>query len=192
MRTLKALPELRTFSQRPWGPRLYKYSVREAGMVHGGPGSAPPGFLGPTVSETEWLLYWACARYFLNPLDPRKGPFIGGPPDWTYQQPWIGGRQALFGAVVDFIIWRTPTGRPLGIRMQTEYWHLFRSREVQVNDYNQRGRLMERLDVVDIFDYAILGDPTGQKVMQALKKALGLIELPDPLRAGTARRGARR
>jgi hypothetical protein len=193
-RTLMALPEIRSFAQLPTGKRLYKYGNRTREMVKGGPGEPPPGFLGPTVSVTEWMVYWALSRYFLNPTDPRRSgpPFNGGPPDWTYQQPYLGGRFTPLGAVVDFIVWRTNTGRPLGIRVQTEYWHLYASREQQVHDLNQRGRLMDSISVVDIYDYTFSGDPTGAAVMQVVKNALGLIEIPDPLRSGTVRRNPRR
>jgi hypothetical protein len=188
VRQLKRPPLIRTIAQLPTGSEKYRYSARSWTQVRNGPGEPPPGFLKATVSETEWWVYWACARIFKNPVNPRIGPFVGGPPEWTYQQPYIGGRFTPLGAVIDFIVWRTPTGRPLGIRVQTEHWHLFASHDQQVSDLMQRGRLMETLDVVDIYDYAFTGDPTGQAVIQTVKGALGLIELGDPLRAGTVRR----
>ena len=194
MRQLKRPPTLRTFSQLPRGPRLYQYSVLEKTDVHGGPGAAPPGFGGPTVSYTEWIVYWALWKVMGNSGDVRKSgpPFIGSPPDWTYQQPFIGGRAEPGGAVVDFIVWRTQTGRPLGIRIQTEYFHLFTSHAKQVSDMLQRQKLMDQIDVVEIYDYQITADPTGQAAIIAVKQALGILELPDPLAGATARRNSRR
>jgi hypothetical protein len=52
--------------------------------------------------------------------------------------------------------------------------------------------LMDSISVVDIYDYTFSGDPTGAAVMQVVKNALGLIEIPDPLRSGTVRRNPRR
>ena len=194
MRQLKRPPTIRTFSQIPRGPRAYQYGMLEKGDVKGGYGAAPPGFGGPTVSFTEWIFYWALWKVMDSEGDPRRSgpPFIGFPPDWTYQQPFIGGRAEPGGAVVDFIVWRTQTGRPLGIRIQTEYFHLFTSHNKQVSDLMQKQKLMDQIDVVDVYDYTITDDPTGQAAIQVCKAALGLIELPDPLKGATARRNSRR
>ena len=194
MRQLKRPQSIRTFSRLPRGPRLYQYSMLEKSDVHGGPGPMPAGYGGPTVSYTEWIIYWALWHILTVEGDPRTSgpPFIGAPPDWTYQQPFIGGRAEPGGAVVDFIVWRTQTGRPLGLRIQTEHWHLFTSYDKQVGDLMQKQKLSDQIDVVDIYDYLITGDPTGQDAIVVVKNALGLIELPDPLRGATARRNPRR
>lgn len=191
---LKRPPTLRTISQIPRGSRTYKYANLTKSQVRGGPGPAPPGFGGPTVSYTEWMVYWALWKVMGGTGDVRRSgpPFIGSPPDWTYQQPFIGGRAEPGGAVVDFIVWRTQTGRAVGFRIQTEHWHLFTSYRKQAGDFLQRQRLMEQIDVVDIYDYRFTDDATGQKVVQEVKWALGLIELPDPIAAGTAQRNSRR
>lgn len=191
---LRNPPSIRTFSQLPRGPRLYKYSVLEKTDVYGGYGPMPPGFGGPTVSFTEWIVYWALWKVMGETGDPRKSgpPFIGSPPDWTYQQPFIGGRAEPGGAVVDFIVWRTMTGRPLGIRIQTEHFHLFTSNAKQVSDMMQRQKLMDQIDLVDLYDYQITNDATGQAAIIAVKNALGLLELPDPLRGATVKRNSRR
>lgn len=193
MRTLSSIkrpPTIRVFTQLSTGKRAYRYGKEP--IVTSGPGNPPAGFIVPTVSKTEWMVYWALAKIFKNPENPWQGPWIGGVPDWTYQQPFMRGRAQPLGAIVDFVIWRTPTGRPVGIRVQTERWHIFTSNEKQVSDAFQRARLQEEIDVVDVFDYTFTSDLTGQTVIQVMKAAIGLIEIPDPLRNATARRNARR
>jgi len=183
-------PTIRVPTMLGYGSREFRYG--KAPKTGNGPGDPPMGFLGPTVSTTEWWFYWALAHIFGNPVNPDLPPFTGGEPDWTYQQPYMHGRASPLGAVVDFIVWRTPTGRPVGIRIQTEYWHLFTSAEKQVSDYFQRERLNDELDVVDVYDYTYTSDPTGQTVIRVAKQAIGLIELEDPLRSATAMRNSRR
>jgi hypothetical protein len=184
---------MRTFSQLPTGSREYRYSVKEPEQVKGDWMTPPEGFVTPTTSVTEWMVYKAFALIFNNPIKYREAPFNGGPPDWTFQQPFLGGRFTPLGAVGDFIYWRTESGRrPLLVRVQTEHWHLFTTFQTQVRDFDQRGRLSDRVDVVDIFDYTFLHDPTGQAVIQQVKRALGMIEIADPLRAGVVRRNSRR
>jgi hypothetical protein len=194
MRPLKRPPTLRTFTQIPLGKREFQYANLQKSDVKGGPGPAPPGFGGPTVSYTEWMVYWALWKVMASAGDVRKSgpPFIGFPPDWTYQQPFIGGRAEPGGAIVDFIVWRTQTGRPTGFRVQTEYYHLFTSYDKQVSDLLQKQKLADQIDVVDLYDYLFTGDATGQLVIQTVKSALGLIETPDPLRGATAQRNPRR
>jgi hypothetical protein len=188
---LQRPPTIRTFVTKPTGQRQYQYSTRSFGQVKGGPGAPPPGFLTATNSVTEWMVYWAFARIYANPKDPRIGPFHGGPPQWTYQQPVLGGRFTPLGAVTDFIDWRPYSGRPVIVRVQTEHWHLFASTEKQIEDLMQKARLGDRADVVDIYDYQFTDDPTGQSVIQVVKSAVGLIETPDPLRAGVVQRNVR-
>lgn len=194
MRPLQRPPTIRTFSQIPRGDRRYQFSNLKKSQIQGGPGPAPPGFGGPTVSYTEWMIYWALWKIMGGVGDVRRSgpPFIGSPPDWTYQQPFIGGRAEPGGAVVDFIVWRTQTGRPVGFRIQTEYWHLFTSFNKQQGDFLQRQRLMDEIDIIDIYDYRFTGDATGAATIVEVKRALGLIEIPDPISGATARRNSRR
>lgn len=191
MRQIKSVGTLRTFSALPRGERKYKYTVDEE--VKGGPGLPPAGFLEATNSITEWIVYWACFKALQIPLDPRQTgpPFEGVATYFTYQTPMLGGRSLPGGAVPDFVILRTGTGIPVIIRVTTEYFHLFTTNAKQVKDELQKQRLDDEVDVVDIFDYEFTNDDTGASAVVAVKNAAGLIERPDPLAAGTARRNVR-
>jgi hypothetical protein len=191
VRQIKAPPTLRTFSQFPRGPQRYKYSVDED--VRGGPGEPPLGFLVATNSVTEWMVYWGMFPALNIGMDARKSgpPFIGVPGFFTYQTPMLGGRSLPGGAVPDFVIERTRTGIPVIIRVVTEFWHIFTTNAKQTADMLQKQRIDDEADVVDVYDYTFTGDPTGQAVIQVIKSAAGLIELPDPMRSGVARRNAR-
>ena len=160
-------------------------------LAESGPGEAPPGFILPTTSQTEWVGYWALATVFDNPRDPRVGPFEGGFPDWAYQQYALGGRSVTGGAVVDFVVQYTPRGRPVGIRLQTEYFHLFAPEERQNYDLMQTAALAAEMEIVDVFDYDLLRDKDGSGAVIAMKRAVGLLQRPDPLSAGTAERVGR-
>lgn len=187
-RTKKTLPTVRSVPVYGLGPRAYSFN--RPPKVKGGPGDPPPGFLIASTSKSEWLCYWAMAHIFPEPRDPRQPPFVGGPPDWGYQVPFLGGRQVL-GSVLDFLVWNTPSGRPVGIRIQTEYFHLFTPTAKQASDLLRRQRLNARIDVVDVFDYTFTGDASGQAAIQVMKAAIGQIAIPDPLRGATARRNPR-
>lgn len=191
MRQIKTPPTLRTFSQFPRGRQEYKYTLDLD--VRGGPGEPPPGFLVATNSLTEWYVYWACFKALSIPSDPRTSgpPFMGVPGFFTYQTPMQGGRTLPGGSVPDFVIERTATGVPVIMRVVTEYWHIYTSVAKQVSDMLQKQRLEDEVDVIDIYDYTFMHDRTGQAAVQVVKGAAGLIEMPDPFRAGTARRNAR-
>jgi hypothetical protein len=181
------LPKLPKPPKVPQPPRF----VPQAGEPVGGPGQSPPGFLTGQNSLTEWYVYWGFARIFTNPKDPRVGPFYGGFPDWGYQVAEIGGHtRALGSAVVDFVAYQ---GREiLGIRVQTEHFHIYADARKQAYDELQRATLESSgLRVIDIYDSQILGDPSGQKCILALKQILNRIELIDPDIAMTAIRGSR-
>ena len=191
MRQLRAPAPLRTFSQFPRGPQLYKYAVDEE--QQGGPGEPPPNFLVATNSVTEWMVYWAMGPALNIGIEMRNTgpPFMGVPGFFSYQTPLLGGRSLPGGAVPDFTIERTRTGIPVIIRVVTEFWHIFTSNAKQVSDTLQKQRIEDEVDVVDIYDYTFTHDPTGQAIIQVVKAAAGLIELPDPMRAGVARRNER-
>lgn len=179
-------PVLRRPTKVPEGSRLYRYG-REPKVKTGGPGEPPPGFLSPTVSKSEWVAYWSLKRIYNPEEDPRKPPFNGGLPFWEYQSMEYGGRN-LGGAVPDFVIHNTPSGRPILLRLQTERYHLFVTGQMHAYDALQKQRLLRDAEVVDIYEYAIVEDPTGAAAIKAIKNAIGLIELPNPLTAGTVRR----
>ena len=75
-------PKLRTPARLPRGPEWLHLPVQKLG----GPGDPPPGFVGATNSAVEWMVYWALSKVFGRPEDPRKPPFDGAWPDWTYQK----------------------------------------------------------------------------------------------------------
>lgn len=180
-------PRIRTFTRIPKGPRMYQ--VPKNPLFAGGPGEPPPGFLDPTLhgSKTEWLIFWALARIFSNPPDPRQGPYVGGPPDWTYQKYAMGGRN-LGGAVIDFVVNSPPMGIPTGIRIGTEYFHFAAPPGKQAEDEHQFALLSRSMNIVDINDFEFLADPTGEAAIIRVKEALGLIRRPDPIQTGTTRR----
>lgn len=180
-------PRIRTFTRIPKNPRMYQ--VPKNPLLGGGPTEPPIGFLDPRLhgSKTEWYIYWALARIFGNPPDPRIPPYAGGPPDWLYQKYEMGGRN-LGGAVVDFVVNSVPGGIPIGIRVGTEYWHFAAPPGKQASDQLQFALLSRGLNIVDINDFTFTNDPTGQAAMVRVKEALGLIRSVDPIMSGTTRR----
>lgn len=97
--------------------------------------------------------------------------------------------RALGSSVADFVV-RMGSERVI-IRIQTERYHLLVDSNRRAIDTFQRGQLEKRGDVVDVYDYELLGEndsDTAQKAVVAMKRAVGLIESIDPLSSGTARR----
>lgn len=179
---MATLPRLRPPTRLPTGPK----GLRRPVVRTGGPGDPPSGFLRPTTSATEWMVYWALSKVFKNPEDPRRGPFVGGPPDWAYQQGQGGDGTR---SVPDFVIYR-PTR--IVLRVQTEFRHVFTDNQKQTYDRMQRiNQERAGFRVVDIFDQAFVTDKTGQAVIVVCKAALGLLQQVDPILAGTALRGSR-
>jgi hypothetical protein len=181
------LPKLRRPPAMPTGPKRLRLTSPEE--VRGGPGNAPPGFLNSINSKSEWIVYWALAKIFGNPQDVRQGPFVGGPPDWSYQAAYDGGSRNVGGSVVDFIVYTAKV--PVGIRLVTEYYHLFTNRRKQVQDEMQKLALEGAVDIVDVYDYDFLNDPTGEAAVRVVKLAIGRMERPNPLLTGVALRGTR-
>lgn len=180
------VPRLRTNVVRPRGPRAL--TIKE--QYIGGYGDPPVGFIGGQNSITEWIYYWASAKIFDDPKEPRRPPFFGGIM-WAYQVP-KGGKfvRALGSAVVDFIYYLGNT--VIAIRIQTEYFHTFTNSRKQASDLMQKVNLTRGgLIVVDVYDTALLGDPSGQKAIVAAKRALAMIEDINPITAGTGVRGSR-
>lgn len=174
-------PRPRSPTRLPRGPKLYQ----GARTIVAGPGEPPSDFVRPTTSKTEWMVYWALAEIYKNPVDPRRGPFIGGPPDWAYQE-GTGGDGTR--SKPDFVIYRK---KRLILRVQTEYRHLFTDIQKQTYDRLQKIFQSNYNDVVDLYDVDFVNDKTGQAVIIVVKNALGLIQRPDPIVAGNALRGSR-
>lgn len=165
------------------GP-AYLYLARTVDL-RTGPREPPPGFVTATTSATEWNIYWALSQIYGDPKDPRKGPFFGAKLFWGYQIGLDGSRSAG-GAVVDFLIYNAPNGRRLGIRVQTQYFHLGSGSGKIASDAAQLASLQRYIDVYDLYDTEVLNDRTGQKSIVATKLALSMIRQPDPIFSGTA------
>jgi hypothetical protein len=183
------LPKIKTPAKAPTG----KGFVPKIAFTVSGPGEPPPGFLTGQNSVTEWVCYWALAKIFTNPHgdDVRNPPFYGGFPDWEYQSSELGGyTRALGSAVVDFVVHQG--GTHIGIRIQTERFHIFAQSRTHAYDALQRAQLESNgLHIIDIYDTQLLGDPSGQKAVIAMKQALNRIEAINPVVAGTAFRASR-
>ena len=182
-------PTLRHKALKPTGNRF----VPKIETLISGPGEPPDGFLDGQNSVTEWYAYWALAKIFNNPrgTDVRLGPFYGGWPDWGYQVAQLGGFvRALGSAVVDFVVYQGAV--IIGIRIQTEHFHIFTSSKQQAYDSFQRFDLERNgLSVVDVYDTALLNDPSGQKAVIAMKRAIGRLEDLNPVVGRTALRGSK-
>lgn len=178
---------LRKKAGLPAGP---KFIPKHEELVSG-PGMSPPGFVvGGKNSESEWPLFWSLATIFKNPLDPRKPPFVGGFPDWGYQVP-IGGQHTreIGSAVLDYVVWAY--GTPIGIRLQSERWHVFTDSRKHAYDAFQRFTLEKGARIIDVFEDEFLPVGDGQRAIIVMKRALNLIEKVNPIVSGTAIRASR-
>lgn len=185
---IQKLPKLRGNVVRPTGPAI----LNVAEIYVGGYGAPPAGFVSGQTSVTEWIAYWALAKIYDDPPDPRVPPFFGGR-DWSYQVP-KGGRwtRAIGSAVVDFVIYRGNTA--IAIRIQTEFFHIFTASRKQAADMVQRVNLSDDMIVVDVYDTALLNDPSGAKAVVAMKRAIGMLDPMEdinPITSGTGLRGSR-
>lgn len=184
------LPHVRSPSQKPTGLRF----VPKGEQIVGGPGDTPwPGFITGQNSLTEQNAYWALGTIFQNPPRDRLKlpPFYGGWPDWGYQVPTLGSHtRAVGSAVVDFMVYQG--GTQIAIRIQTEFFHGFTTSVKHVYDVIQQAQIEAAgYDVVDIWDNDLLHDPSGQKYIITMKKAIGRLSKIDPIISGTLIRGSR-
>ena len=182
------LPNLRAFPALPRGPRLYKEP-----KFHGYVGSwmtPPPGFVNGNNSMYEWMIYKAIAYVLGYPEHPEHPPFIGFPGLWSYQKAFDQGRHMPGGSVIDFMIYGggRNNGGDMGIRVQTEFFHIFTDSVKHTYDELQRWRLAQFMTVIDLFDQDFAFDPTGQAAVKLIKRALAGEYSPDPLSTGTAQR----
>lgn len=180
------LPDLRAPAPRPTGPLF----LPKGETIIGGYGEPPPGFVTGQTSLTEWIFYWSLAKVFKDPKDPRVPPYYGGR-DWGYQIAKLGGFvRAVGSTVIDFVVYQGPT--VIGIRIQTEHFHIFTSSRKHSYDMLQRAQIENAgIRVVDVYDTELLGDPSGQKAVIAAKRAIAMIEKQNPVLSGTAARGSR-
>jgi len=174
----------------PRVPRLYR-EPKNKGYI-GPVADPPPGFVIGTTSRTEWMVYRALASIFGTPEEPRNPPFIGGPPYWTYQQPYDQGRRAPGGSVIDFVVYAGQRNDlDIAFRIQTEYFHLYADSEVQAHDALQFERLSSAMQVVDLYDFDFAWDDTNEATCILIKDALNGRVSPNPINAGTSMRVTR-
>lgn len=173
------LSRLRTASVFPQGPRIFHQPI----TFVGGPDKPPPGFVVGQTSASEWNLYWAFAKVFGEPKDPRVPPFMGGYPYWGYQVDYMGSYSRAPGsAVVDYVLY-LGEGR-VGVRLQTVRFHYVTDSKKQAYDSLQRFNLEKYARIVDVDELDVLGDPTGEKYVITAKRTAGMIERIDPIIAG--------
>jgi len=175
---------IRKVPQRPTGPRLYQLEKKPR-RITGGPGEPPVGFVTPHTSKTEWIVYWALAKVLGTPGDPRKPPFVGGT-NWQYQKAVGGGRRIRGGQVLDFVVMSGL--KAIGIRVETERYHIFTSATNQASDFYLRTHAVGVDEVIAIFDQDFIGDPSGKSACATVARAIRGDQDPNPIRFGTARR----
>jgi hypothetical protein len=188
MGTMPRPPRLRQkIPTAPKGPQIYHRG--QDPILGFSPFTNPPlGFLDdPHVSATEWMCYLALAFHTGQPKDPWKPPFVGAPPYWVYQKAEEGGR-VPGGSVSDFVILDNKGIADIGIRVETERWHIWTTAQQQAKDLyiNQHLKTVSR--IMRVWDQHFIGDPTGESVMRVMALALRGIELPSPIALGTAQR----
>jgi hypothetical protein len=171
-------PRLRRPPVLPKGPRLYSRTERV-----GGPGEPPEGFVVPPGSAEEWPPYWALAKIFRSPEDPRRPPFTGAPDgSWSYQTPFESGAGPV-GSRIDYVCYFN--GYWIGLRLQTAYWHVLADSGKQAYDAIQEAQLSGILEVRDIYAQDFVGaDDNGQSAVVAVKDALQGIPRRDPILTG--------
>jgi hypothetical protein len=175
--------QIEKFPLRPTGAdelQLGQYGDR----VTGGPGEPPEGFVGIWTSETEWYVYWAFFRITEPSRNPRLPPFVGND-YFIYQKAEEGGR-VPGGSVTDFAI-STPTGW-IGVRVETERFHIWTTADVQMKDFGIKTHLDSMERVISIWDQHFMYDESGQEVIRVCKLAMKGVELPSPIKWGTAER----
>ena len=167
------------------GPRELRLTV-EPERLSIGPGLPPPGFVSATTSAPEWVVYWASAKIFHDPVDPRKPPFFGGR-DWGYQKDLQGGRKTEGGAVIDYIYWLP--GTTVGVRLQTARFHDAASPQKEASDRAQLVALSWLIGVTikDLDEQDIIADRTGEAAIRRLVELLGGRSQINPGVAGTYR-----
>jgi hypothetical protein len=171
----------------PRGPKIYHRG--EAPIPGAAPFMNPPlGFLdSPHVSTVEWMCYLALALETGYPANPFLPPFIGGPPLWVYQKIEQGGR-VPGGSVSDFVVLNYNGTAQIGIRVETERFHIWTDAAQQKKDLYINAHLRTVNKIVRVFDQHFIDDPTGEKVCRVMALAMKGIEMPNPIYFGTAQR----
>jgi hypothetical protein len=171
----------------PRGPREFHLGVKpEIGFNQF---INPPDFFttDPHVSKTEWMCYLALAILTGFPKDPYKPPYVGGPPRWVYQKAEQGGR-VPGGSVSDFVVLNEQGTASIGIRVETERFHIWTDGAQQQKDLYINAHLHTVNKIVRVWDQHFVDDESGEKVCAVMALALRGIELPSPIFFGTAQR----
>lgn len=168
---------------KPQGRRFLKLGSQplQTGI---GPGEPPEGFVGVWTSKTEWYVYWALCRLTEPNKNPRLPPFSGGT-RFSYQKAEKGGRKPG-GSVTDFVV-STPIGY-IGIRVETERWHIWTTSDQIMKDAYIREHIASTEKTIRVYDQHFIGDPSGDQVMRIMAMALKGVEMPSPIKMGTAQR----
>jgi hypothetical protein len=169
----------------PKGPRLYHMGTKP--VVQTAFMTPPPGFVGAHNSATEWMCYLALALITGLPKSPFAPPFVGGLPKWAYQKSEQGGR-VPGGSVSDFVVLNTNGTAQIGIRVETEHFHIWTDGAKQQKDIYIATHLKTVNKIVRVYDQMFIDDPTGEKVCRIMALAMKGVELPSPIFFGTAER----
>lgn len=180
---LKQLKPLRRPPVRLTGPR--HLALQSKPLPVGGPGEPPEGFVTAHTSRDEWIIYWALAKVLRDPPDPRQPPFIGGVL-WEYQKTVDGGR-VVGGQVVDFV-YLHPKGKTIGLRIQTERYHIMTDAAKQMSDFFLKSSQRAIDQIVDIYSQDYLGDPSGKAACVVVANALKGIQSYSPILSGGSQR----
>lgn len=176
-------PRMKRIPRELRGPKELRLWVEPERNV--GFGEPPPNFVSGTTSASEWVMYWALAKAFNDPPDPRKPPFHGGQ-SWGYQIALDGGRSRKGGSVADFIVWLP--SESIVLRLATERFHVAAGPQKTALDRMQAMRLERFARVEEIYEQDIIADQTGEAAVRRIVEALGGRQRINPGAAGTFRR----
>ncbi len=170
----------------PKGPRIYH---RGSEPLHDSLYMHPPdGFVTPHTSAPEWMFYLALAVLTGKPKDATIPPFIGGPPLWTYQKFEQGGSLHASGSITDFVVLDQMGTGEIGIRIETERFHIWTDGATQQKDLYILAHLSSVQKIVRVWDQYFIDDPSGEKVCRIAAMALRGQEMPSPISLGIAQR----
>lgn len=157
------------------------------------PGEPPPNFVTATTSRVEWAIWYWLFIIMGVEGDPHHQSDYNYPPPgangtFRYQINFLGGRHKSGGAVVDFIVPRSPmNGRALILRLEGEWQHIYADQVKIEHDLFQKFSLSgEGLEVIDLYEQHFLPDPFRRRgtIPQVLVDALNGIAWVGPLDAG--------
>ena len=177
---------------RPTGPTVFPRGPALLGLGQkrheiSGPGIAPAEFLLPSTSAYEWVWYWASAKWYHDPPDPRMPPFSGARSGvWEYQIPTDPGDPRSAGGSISDFLYHEPSGDVI-VRIDTWYFHTTAGPEKQAKDIWQTihaGGLNTRVERV--YDFQFIHDPSGKAAIEALRSALAGEGIIGPGSGGTA------